>query len=73
MPEKHTPHLAAVLGANIAGRRQVLGMNQADLAARLDMAPDALSRIEKRIHGPAIRTHRTDSRRSGMLSGGTFS
>lgn len=52
MPEKHTPHLAAVLGANIAGRRQILGMNQADLAARLDMAPDALSRIENGYTAP---------------------
>lgn len=52
MPEKNSLHLAAVLGANIAGRRQILGMNQAELAARLDMAPDALSRIENGYTAP---------------------
>ena len=67
MPEKHTPHLAAVLGANIAGRRQLLGMNQADLAARLDMAPDALSRIENGYTAPRF------GRIEQIAAGGTFS
>ncbi len=52
MPGKNTPQLASILGANIAGRRQLMGMNQADLAARLDIAPDALSRIENGYTAP---------------------
>ena len=54
MPEKHTQHLAAILGANIVGRRQLMGMNQAELAARLDIAPDALSRIENGYTAPRV-------------------
>ncbi len=52
MPEKYSQPLAAILGANIVGRRQLMGMNQAELAARLDIAPDALSRIENGYTAP---------------------
>lgn len=46
MPAKKPQRLARVLGANIARRRQLLGMSQAELAEKLDIAPDVMSRVE---------------------------
>ena len=46
MAEREVQRLAKILGNSIVERRKILGMTQIELANRLDMAPDALSRIE---------------------------
>jgi transcriptional regulator with XRE-family HTH domain len=51
MPEKP---LATVVGANIAVKRRALGLTQAELAERLDLGKDALSRMEKGIIAPKM-------------------
>mgnify|MGYP001067493142 CR=1 FL=1 len=47
MAEREVQRLAKILGNSIVERRKILGMTQIELANRLDMAPDALSRIEE--------------------------
>lgn len=46
--------LPKILGANIAARRTRLGLTQAQLAERLDIGQDALSRMEKGVISPKI-------------------
>ena len=50
--EREVQRLAKILGNSIVERRKILGMTQIELANRLDMAPDALSRIENGYVAP---------------------
>lgn len=52
MAEREVQRLAKILGNAIVERRKALGMTQSELANRLDMAPDALSRIENGFVAP---------------------
>ena len=52
MAEREVQRLAKILGNSIVERRKILGMTQIELANRLDMAPDALSRIENGYVAP---------------------
>ena len=52
MAEREIQRLAKILGNSIVERRKILGMTQIELANRLDMAPDALSRIENGYVAP---------------------
>jgi transcriptional regulator with XRE-family HTH domain len=47
--------VAAVVGANISSRRKLLGYTQAELAEKINMGPDSLSRIEKGIVAPRFQ------------------
>ena len=46
MPAKKPQRLACILGKNIARRRQLLNMSQAELSEKLEIAPDVMSRVE---------------------------
>jgi transcriptional regulator with XRE-family HTH domain len=46
--------LARVIGENIACQRRKLGLTQRQLAERLDIGQDALSRMEKGVISPKI-------------------
>lgn len=52
MAEREPQRLAKILGTSIVEKRRLLGMTQAELANRLNMAPDALSRIENGFVAP---------------------
>ena len=52
MAEREVQRLAKILGNSIVERRKILGMTQIELANHLDMAPDALSRIENGYVAP---------------------
>ena len=52
MAEREVQRLAKILGNSIVERRKILGMTQIELANRLDMAPDALWRIENGYVAP---------------------
>lgn len=45
-------NLAVVVGNNISRRRKGVGLTQAELAERLDIGGDSLSRIENGIVAP---------------------
>ena len=49
---KQPQHLALVFGANVARRRQLLKMSQAELSEKLDIAPDVVSRVENGYISP---------------------
>jgi len=49
---KKTQHLAKVFGANVARRRQLLKMSQAELSEKLDITPDVVSRVENGYIAP---------------------
>lgn len=51
-----TEHALSVLGTHIAIARRELGWTAADLAARLGVTPQLVSRIEKGAPGTAIGT-----------------
>ncbi|WP_377158394.1 helix-turn-helix domain-containing protein [Roseateles sp. UC29_93] len=44
------------LGRNIASRRKALGLTQADLAERLGVDTETLSRFERGKHAPSLMT-----------------
>jgi transcriptional regulator with XRE-family HTH domain len=44
--------LASVVGLNISRRRKEMGFSQAQLAEKLEIGPDSLSRIEKGVVAP---------------------
>lgn len=46
--------LAEIIGENISGRRRKLGLTQAQLAEKLDIGQDALSRMENGAISPEI-------------------
>ncbi|AMD89262.1 helix-turn-helix domain-containing protein [Desulfovibrio fairfieldensis] len=46
--------LAEIIGENISGRRRKLGLTQAQLAEKLDIGQDALSRMENGAISPKI-------------------
>jgi len=48
--------LAARLSRNISGRRHVLGLTQAQLAERLNVDTETLSRFERGRHLPSLAT-----------------
>jgi transcriptional regulator with XRE-family HTH domain len=48
-------NLAAVVGGNISRRRKAMGMTQTELAEKLDMGGDSLSRIEKGVVAPRFQ------------------
>jgi transcriptional regulator with XRE-family HTH domain len=47
--------VAAVVGKNISARRKLLKYTQAELAEKLNMGPDSLSRIEKGVVAPRFQ------------------
>jgi transcriptional regulator with XRE-family HTH domain len=47
--------LASIVGENISRRRKRMGITQAELAERLDMGGDSLSRIEKGVVAPRFQ------------------
>ena len=47
--------LQELLGKNIAARRKLLGLRQKELAARLNITQDALTRIEKGKTAPRMK------------------
>ncbi|MCL1889459.1 MAG: helix-turn-helix domain-containing protein [Desulfovibrionaceae bacterium] len=47
--------VAAVVGDNISARRKLLQYTQAELAEKLNMGPDSLSRIEKGLVAPRFQ------------------
>ena len=47
--------VAAVVGGNISARRKLLRYTQAELAEKLNMGPDSLSRIEKGVVAPRFQ------------------
>lgn len=49
---KKTQRLAKVFGANVARRRQLLKMSQAELSEKLYIAPDVISRVENGYIAP---------------------
>ena len=49
---KKTQSLAKLFGANVARRRHLLKMSQAELSERLDIAPDVVSRVENGYIAP---------------------
>ena len=49
---KQPQHLACIFGANVARRRQLLKMSQAELSEKLDIAPDVVSRVENGYISP---------------------
>ena len=49
---RKTQHLARVFGSNVARRRQLLKMSQAELSEKLDIAPDVVSRVENGYIAP---------------------
>ena len=49
-----TTELAVVVGRNISTARRRLGLTQAQLAERLDIGQDALSRMEKGLIAPKM-------------------
>ena len=50
--DKKNNHLATVFGANVARRRQLLKMSQAELSEKLDITPDVVSRVENGYISP---------------------
>ena len=49
-----TNELAKVVGRNISTARRLLGLTQAQLAERLELGQDALSRMEKGLIAPKM-------------------
>ena len=47
--------VAALVGGNITARRKLLQYTQAELAEKLNMGPDSLSRIEKGVVAPRFQ------------------
>jgi transcriptional regulator with XRE-family HTH domain len=47
--------LASIVGENISQRRKALNLTQAQLAEKLDMGPDSLSRIENGVVAPRFQ------------------
>jgi len=52
---RKTQSVAAVVGGNISARRKLLRYTQAELAEKLNMGPDSLSRIEKGVVAPRFQ------------------
>lgn len=52
MPPRQRQHLASIVGANIAALRAKRGWNQTQLAEKLGMGPDSLSRMERGMVAP---------------------
>lgn len=52
MPPRQRQHLASIVGANIAALRAKRGWNQTQLAEKLGMGPDSLSRMERGLVAP---------------------
>ena len=55
MAFRKTQGMAAVVGGNISARRKLLRYTQAELAEKLNMGPDSLSRIEKGVVAPRFQ------------------
>ena len=49
---KKAQKLSAIVGANIAARRRLKGLTQAEFAEKMGMGPDSLSRIERGTVAP---------------------
>ena len=52
MPPRKRQHLASIVGANIAALRAARGWNQTQLAEKLGMGADSLSRMERGVVAP---------------------
>ena len=52
MPSKIPSRLAQIFGSNVARRRQLLNMSQAEFSEKLDIAPDVVSRVENGYIAP---------------------
>ena len=55
MASRKIQSVAAVVGGNISARRKLLRYTQAELAEKLNMGPDSLSRIEKGVIAPRFQ------------------
>ena len=55
MAFRKTQDIAALVGGNISARRKLLRYTQAELAEKLNMGPDSLSRIEKGVVAPRFQ------------------
>jgi transcriptional regulator with XRE-family HTH domain len=55
-PVKLAERLAVQLARTIARRRSALGLSQAELAERLDLAPKTISGLERAKHLPSLVT-----------------
>jgi len=53
---KNKEPLAVIVGANITAKRKRMGLNQAQLAERIGIGPDSLSRIESGVTAPKFQT-----------------
>lgn len=56
IPEPRTPPLPLRLSRNISTRRRTLGLTQAQLAERLGVDTETLSRFERGKHLPSLTT-----------------
>lgn len=52
MSTRNVHNLAVIVGKNVAQRRKELGLKQADLAEKLGIGADSLSRLEKGLIAP---------------------
>ena len=55
MAIRKTQSVAVAVGGNISSRRKLLSYTQAELAEKLNMGPDSLSRIEKGVVAPRFQ------------------
>ena len=55
MTQQKKQRLAAIVGANIAARRKLLGWNQAEFAEKMGIGADSLSRIERGFIAPRFQ------------------
>ena len=55
MAFRKTQSVAIIVGGNISARRKLLSYTQAELAEKLNMGPDSLSRIEKGVVAPRFQ------------------
>ncbi|MDR2050839.1 MAG: helix-turn-helix domain-containing protein [Deltaproteobacteria bacterium] len=55
MASRKIQRLASIVGGNISRRRRQMGITQAELAERLGVGGDSLSRIEKGVVAPRFQ------------------
>ena len=55
MTAKKNQNLTAIVGANISRRRKKLGLTQAEMAEKLNIGGDSLSRVENGVVAPRFQ------------------
>lgn len=61
--------LAGEIGKKISSRRKILGWTQADLAERIDVDPESISRFERGVLLPSLPTLATIAQELGTSIG----